>query len=105
MTPLERAARAIWETPIKGGPNGEWITRPWPPAHKNVRRELEAQARAVLITIRAPSKTMLVIGIEAAEEQIDTTTDTYETYRIDCASDYPMPIWQAMIDAALEEAK
>lgn len=39
----------------------------------------------------------------AAEEVEDWTQDSYGSYRVDEASDMPLPVWRAMIDAALAE--
>lgn len=90
MTPLERAARALWAE--NGKPYHMDDASPSmtiPDARPDWQRFLP-QARAVLQAIREPSEAMVVKG-----------TDAYVTmghYRVDSKD-----CWQLMIDAALEE--
>lgn len=69
------------------------------------RRETDYNelAKAAIEAMREPTRKVLIAGIDCAELIEDTTSDSYATWRIDSASDYPMPVWQAMIDAALVE--
>ncbi len=62
-------------------------------------------ARTVLQAIREPGKKAIDAGITAAEEVEDWTQDSFERYRVDSASDMPRPVWQAMIDAALNDPR
>lgn len=61
----------------------------------------EALARAAIEAMREPTREMLGKGITAAEDVEDWTRDSYTSYRVDTASDMALPVWQAMIDAAL----
>lgn len=95
MTPLERAARALYQrlgTEIADPENGGEDER-WP--------EFVDDARAVLQAIREPSEAML-------PDPHDTSTPIYQAARLiddDAASsaDVFRSAWQAMIDAAMEE--
>ena len=46
-----------------------------------------------------PTKQMIEAGISAAEEVEDWTQDSFETYRVDGASDMPKPVYKAMLAA------
>jgi hypothetical protein len=60
--------------------------------------ELAASAiTAVFDWLSEPSKEAISEGISEAEDVVDWTTDTYESWRIDTPSQYPMPIWKVMI--------
>jgi hypothetical protein len=61
-------------------------------------------ARKVIAAMREPSRSVLAAGIEKAEELVDHSADTEGEYRCNVPSDAPMPIWQAMVDAALAES-
>ena len=62
-----------------------------------------AAVRAVIEAMREPDKVMIDAGIAAAEDAVDWSTDTNETYRCDAPSDGVRPVWEAMIDAALAD--
>ena len=73
--------------------------------HVGLHDEYDPQVilRAVLTAIREPGKAAISAGITAAENVEDWAQDSYERYRVDSASDMPLPVWQAMIDAMLAE--
>lgn len=95
MTPIERGARAL---ALSQSGVDEWDA-----LDEAFQENIKDHVRAVLQAVREPSKTMLDKGIDAAEEVEDWTSDSFQTYRVDSASDMPLPVWRAMIDAALSE--
>lgn len=80
MTPLERAARALYAE------NDVWSNAiEWDKLDSAERHQYMIFVRAVLLAIRDPSEAMVEEGRWPAED------------------DGPVACWQAMIDAALEE--
>jgi hypothetical protein len=72
--------------------------------HLATREEREASyraARAAIAAMREPDKRIVEAGIQAAEDVEDWTRDSHDRYRVDVPSDMVMPVWRAMIDAAL----
>jgi hypothetical protein len=87
VTPLERAARALYDARAKRNhPRPE--LHPWEDASHLERRCLMIDARAVLQAIREPTARMVVAGAKQQDNG-----DGYLHRRK----------WMAMIDAALEE--
>jgi hypothetical protein len=88
MTPLEAAARAIYNADPQLGPDGPV---PRDQQHTPLRAVCIAQARAAIKAIREPSEAMLQEGI-SPWDQMPGTDD-------ECLT----AIWQALIDAILAE--
>ncbi len=87
MTPLERAAKALFDLQLEGDPDARWGYAP-----PIVKSAWLASARAALQAIREPSETMLTVGTN-----LDGDLEA-------ASSSFAVPeIWRAMIDAALEE--
>ncbi len=80
MTPIERAARAMYDTVQ---PDWDWDD----PDAELLRRMYRENARAALLAIRSPDPNQCRIGHETA----DTSLQMVET------------IWTAMVDAALSQ--
>ncbi|WP_066795087.1 hypothetical protein [Sphingomonas soli] len=71
------------------------------PASEYGQAECEQLARAVIAAIREPSYGMVQAGYEDAEHSIESVGELCDTP----ADQQPRNIWQAMIDALLEEGK
>ncbi|MGK2910532.1 MAG: hypothetical protein ACSLE1_12145 [Sphingobium sp.] len=81
MTPIERAARAMYDAV---SPDWEWDD----PDAELLRRMYRANARAALLSLREPTDAMCVAGGDHVEQ----------TGRISVTS-----VWTVMMDAALEQ--
>lgn len=93
MTPLEKAARALWEDREQRMP--ERVRTPWPKGTHLATSYVVADVIAVLRAIREPSDEM----IEVAYEQFDWGPPDYHDAPQGSAS--AAPVWQAMIDTIL----
>ncbi|QTH19779.1 hypothetical protein HRJ34_15550 [Rhizorhabdus wittichii] len=95
MTPIERAARALWELDTSSANPGVSFN----PLHEQsdeTKQRYAERVRAVLTAIREPSVKMASLGRE--EWACATDTGEYET-----DAEVMMLSWKAMIDAALAE--
>lgn len=81
MTPIERAARAMYETVA---PEWDWAD----PDAELMRRMYRANAKAALQSLRSPTDAMCEAGGEHIEQASHITVDA---------------LWTVMMDAALEE--
>lgn len=97
MTPIERAARALYAARVKRQhPNPERFT--WEAAPSLERKCLIIDARAVLQAIREPTEAMTAIGGQInAGLSSGRASQPYE--------DDARAVWQAMVDKILEESK
>lgn len=63
----------------------------------------EHLARSILPVIRAalePTGRMIKAGTTAAEKVEEWTQDSFTTYRVDCAEDMAIPVFNAMLRAS-----
>ncbi|MDF0542817.1 hypothetical protein PX699_10730 [Sphingobium sp. H39-3-25] len=86
MTPIERAARAMYDTVQ---PDWDWDD----PDAELLRRMYRENARAALFALRTPSKQQCVIGLEASTAHGGAALHDQGIEAI----------WTAMVDAALAE--
>lgn len=92
MSMVEKVARAIYEaTPF---PNTEG---PYEAQTDEYRRMCKVLARAAIEALREPTE-------EMANEGMNAGTDADDPYEPGNMSSATIPIWQAMLDAALKEA-
>lgn len=99
MTPLERAARALYEKRAnhinEGIRSGSLEREPWPEwsdISSTAQYVLHLEARAVIEAIREPSEGMETDGAMAGDWNRDIEI-----------GDEAVKVWQAMIDAAVSE--
>ena len=85
MTPVERAARAMHDNV---NPEWEWDD----PDAGPLRRMYRDNARAAILAIREPTVLMTQAGLRARRAK-------------EVVAWPPLAVWQAMIDAALEEGR
>lgn len=88
MTPIERAARAMYDTVQ---PEWEWDD----PDAELMRRMYRENARAAILAIREPSEAMVRAGGANMDHEGATLPDELEQRA--------STSWRAMIDAMLEE--
>lgn len=81
MTPIERAARAMYDTVA---PDWDWDD----PDAELLRRMYRANARAALLSLREPTDAMCDAGGSHVEQTGRITVDS---------------VWTVMMDAALEQ--
>ncbi|WP_336960136.1 hypothetical protein [Sphingobium aquiterrae] len=87
MTPIERAARAMYDTVQ---PDWDWDD----PDAELLRRMYRENARAALLAIRSPSPDQCRIGHEASAAQSPAGVSAHESVEA---------IWTAMVDAAMAQ--
>lgn len=103
MTPLERAARALYKSrnehiEIIGAPFGlKGYVPPFEELHPYSQRQYLDEARAVLQAIREPSEAMVSSAHHGIEFSDGLSESEYK--------DAPIACWQAMVDAALSEER
>lgn len=96
---VETIARAMRESkswPVVFGPgSAESLAR-------SAFTALEANGWAIVPC--EPTREMIIAGETAAEDIIDWTQDSHHSYRTDEASDFPVPVYRAMISTGKAKA-
>lgn len=109
MTKLEEIARAIcdftgqhhWgDMAADRGQLREFVRQGGYDVNEPTKDDCLEAARRILTTLKTPTPAMIEAGITAAENAVEETRDSYETYRTDTPSDSVLPIYRAMIAAA-----